>query len=388
MGRPLLLVDRVPSWLVVQLLGTVGLLLALLVTPTDSGMGSWTIYGSVLACWLTFVLCGPAFPRFAQLALATGTLLAAVWVGFTGDLTTLVMCCIMLGRLAALDEPSAGQIVFAVTVPPAATAAIGLATSGSLVQAVGPLPILVVPILFGLNRRQYGVQIRQGQQLLEQSEKINEQQARAAALDERARIAREMHDVLAHSLGALSVQLEVAEALLSERNDPMQALSQVRRSRRLVKEGLSEARRAVAALRGDVPPLSDALAELVQAHKRDHHVTVGFHQHGRPLPLSTAGTVALLQAAREALTNAGRHAPGRRIDVTLGYGEGVVWVGLANELPAEPPVQRDNHVPGYGLAGMHERLALVGGTLTAGVREPEPGHGGSRHWLVTAQVPA
>jgi len=67
------------------------------------------------------------------------------------------------------------------------------------------------PDAFGLNRRQYEVQARQTEQLLEQTRLAQNEHARAAALEERGRIARDLHDVLAHSLGALSVQLEVAE---------------------------------------------------------------------------------------------------------------------------------------------------------------------------------
>ena len=172
---------------------------------------------------------------------------------------------------------------------------------------VGPFRELVlhaaaltaVLIAFGLNRRQY--------------ELTRHEQARAAALDERGRIARDLHDVLAHSLGALSVQLEVAEALLEERNDTAGALERVRRSRRLAVQGLIEARNAVAALRSsEVPALPEALAVLAEQHGQDHRVSVAVRTEGKPRPLESGVIVALLGAAREALTNAGKHAPADR----------------------------------------------------------------------------
>src|SRR5919199_3878006 len=78
---------------------------------------------------------------------------------------------------------------------------------------------LAAALLLGLNRRQYLARTEQAQQLLAESQRARQEQARAAALDERARIAREIHDLLAHSLGALAVQLEVSEALLADGSD-------------------------------------------------------------------------------------------------------------------------------------------------------------------------
>ena len=145
-----------------------------------------------------------------------------------------------------------------------------------------------VLIAFGLNRRQYEVQARQTEQLLEQTRLAQSEHARAAALEERGRIARDLHDVLAHSLGALSVQLEVAEALLAERGDAEGALDRVRRSRRLAVQGLVEARNAVAALRATGADLPQALAAAERREGSRHRgpadgagsvATVGFRCH-------------------------------------------------------------------------------------------------------------
>ncbi|WP_328998201.1 histidine kinase [Kribbella sp. NBC_00709] len=228
-----------------------------------------------------------------------------------------------------------------------------------------------VLVAFGLNRRQYEVQARQTEQLLEQTRLAQSEHARAATLEERGRIARDLHDVLAHSLGALSVQLEVAEALLDERGDTQGALERVRRSRRLAVQGLTEARNAVAALRADdVPDLAQAVRALAEQHENDHGTPVRLSITGSVSRTDSGVTVALLNAAREALTNAARHAPGQPVDLQLAYTDGVrVTVRNKGATRGE----------GFGLAGMRERLALVGGMLTAGPDGDD--------WLVVAEVP-
>ncbi|MFI5693448.1 sensor histidine kinase [Kribbella sp. NPDC051586] len=228
-----------------------------------------------------------------------------------------------------------------------------------------------VLVAFGLNRRQYEVQARQTEQLLEQTRLAQSEHARAATLEERGRIARDLHDVLAHSLGALSVQLEVAEALLDERGDTAGALERVRRSRRLAVQGLSEARNAVAALRADeVPDLAQAVRSLGEQHENDHGTPVRVSVTGPVTRTDSGVTVALLNAAREALTNAAKHAPGQPVELELAAADGVrVTVRNKGATRGE----------GFGLTGMRERLALVGGTLTAGPDGDD--------WLVVAEVP-
>src|SRR5437773_9253009 len=132
------------------------------------------------------------------------------------------------------------------------------------VPAVG----LVVCWLVGLVRRQIEERAEQAQLLLAETQLAREEQARAAALAERARIAREIHDVLAHALAALSVQLETADALL-ESGRTEQARATVGRARQLTREGLAETRRAISALRGDALPLPALLSSLVEGYTAD-----------------------------------------------------------------------------------------------------------------------
>ncbi len=372
-GRPLLPDTIAPSWLVVQVLGTL-FIAAILATAREPDPRIWVCYGVMSVCWLGFVGLAHRAPKTAGALLAIASVLPAAVVGWAGDSSAVILAIIALGRFATLAQLSVAAIVGVGLVD--VLLAFGselLAGHGFLAAAASPGAMLLL-VLLGLNRRQYEVQAVQTRQLLEQTRLAQAEHARAAALDERTRIARELHDVLAHSLGALGVQLELAEALLAEKSDVDGALRTIRRSRGLAVEGLAEARDAVAALRRDVLPLAEALAATAEAHARDHGVSVDFTTSGTSRPLSSAAVVSLVSCAREALTNAGKHAPGADIAIRLTYAEAVRFE-VGNALP-------DGAAPGegFGLQGMRERLALAGGTLSAG---PENGR-----WHVVAEVRA
>ncbi|WP_393916668.1 sensor histidine kinase [Halostreptopolyspora alba] len=319
-----------PAWWIAELLSTLlfgwGLVSALAGDPP-----LWVRAALVggFVCWVGFVGLAWRFPRPATAALATCALLSAVTVASVGEVA-LVTACVALGVFASHPTPRVW------TIATVAVAVLTLATVTELVAGVYPGTVLAtiatVPavVLIGLNRRQYQVRARQTELLLEETRRAQRERARAAALDERARIAREMHDVLAHSLGALRVHLEVAEARLADQGDTAAALQSVRRSRRLATDGLTEARNAVAALRRDVPALPEAVAELADGHRADHHTEVSVRALGQARPVSSAATVALLDTTREALTNAARHAPGRPVTVTLDHQEDRVRLRVRN----------------------------------------------------------
>jgi signal transduction histidine kinase len=204
-------------------------------------------------------------------------------------------------------------------------------------------------------------------------------------LDERTRIAREIHDVLAHSLGALGIQLQAVRAVLAEAGDTERALSLLDQAQRMAKDGLGETRRAVHALRADTAGVDEQLAALVDTHRIRHHVQVSFRIDGQPRPLPPEATVALIRTAQEALVNTAKHAPQQPVSVGLRYGEDGVQMTVSNPLPAagqddpDPAAAFGTVNAGYGLPGMRERLLLISGSLTAAAD-------GTR-WTVTAQVP-
>lgn len=245
--------------------------------------------------------------------------------------------------------------------------------------ALGYPAIVLGAALIGLTRRQYVAQGHAAQALVAQTRRTDSASRRAAALDERARIAREIHDVLAHALGGLTVQLEAAELLLAERGDVDGALERIRGCQRTAREGLEEARSAVAALRSDAPPLQDSLAGLLDAH-RAQGARGELVIEGATRTLSPEIALTLMRTVQEALTNARRHAPGSVVHVRLSYDAVGTSVTVNNDAtPLSPAAGAAGPSGGYGLTGMRERLELAGGRLDAG---PSPDG-----WMVHAEIP-
>ncbi|MFF7994891.1 sensor histidine kinase [Kitasatospora xanthocidica] len=212
--------------------------------------------------------------------------------------------------------------------------------------------------------------------LLVQERAARAAEAESAALAERARIAREIHDVLAHSLSAQLVHLETARLMLERGTDREQIRERVVAARRMAQDGLAETRQALSALRGEFTPVGDFLVELTGRERAALVVT------GTPRPLAAESALALRRTAQEAVTNVRKHAPGARCSVELRYLEGVVELEVRNSRPPRGRAEGElaDSGSGYGLLGMRERAELLGGTLQAG---PEDGG-----WRVLLRVPA
>jgi signal transduction histidine kinase len=257
----------------------------------------------------------------------------------------------------------------------------------STLGTLGGYPLLIVATLsLGRNRRSYRVQAEQAAALVEQYERLRAEQRRADVLDERTRIAREIHDVLAHSLGALGIQIQAAKAVLTDHRDIDRAVEALNTAQRMAADGLTETRRALHALRVDTLPLGDELAAVVETHRQRYQVPVTFETAGAARPLPPDASLALLRAVQEALVNAAKHAPGEPIAVRLDYGRDDVRLSVVNHLNRARAGLGDTSgargpgsAGGYGLTGMRERLRLLNGTLLAGPRDAE--------WAVTAELP-
>jgi signal transduction histidine kinase len=255
----------------------------------------------------------------------------------------------------------------------------GIAGSGLGTMAGDPL-LIAVCAMFGLQRRSYRVQAEQSAALLAEHERLRAEQRRADVLDERTRIAREIHDVLAHSLGALGIQIQAAKAMLTDHGDVDRAVEALTTAQRMAADGLTETRRAVHALRVDTLPLGEELAAVVDTHRQRYHVPVTFETSGVVRALPPDASLALLRTAQEAMVNAAKHAPGQPVAVRLDYGENDARLSVVNGLDgAGAAVRRPGQGGGYGLTGMRERLRLLNGTLQAGPKENE--------WIVTAELP-
>lgn len=191
-------------------------------------------------------------------------------------------------------------------------------------------------------------------------------QAEAAALAERARLAREIHDILAHALSGQVMSLEAARMLAERTGADPRLVAEIDRAHRLARSGLADTRGAIGALRGDALPGPELLPALVEDARAGHGVLATLVVHGTPRPLAADVGLAVYRTAQEALTNTAKHAGrGAASELVLTWGE-VALTLVATDVrrgAAPPPALPEG---GYGLTGLRERAELAGGTLWAG----------------------
>ncbi len=313
----------------------------------------------------------PLLRRMLPFALAASAVTCG-WAALTPSGGPFVVLAIMATGAAAYD--------FGLAAACAVTAAGVIAVDvGGLAYGVGLWGLLGVPLvivfglLFGRLVLGYRVKAEQSGALLENADRLRVEQSRAATLDERNRIAREIHDVLAHSLGSLGVQIQAARAVLTDQGDVARAVDLLTKAQRSAAEGLTETRRALQALRSDTPPLADALEELGAEHRHQYLTPVTVEVTGRPRSLTPDAALALTRAVQESFVNAAKHAPLQPVVVRLDFTDGPTTLTVLNPLTdgllAQPRLETANG--GYGLAGMRERLRLIGGSLEAHTSEEQ-----------------
>ena len=234
---------------------------------------------------------------------------------------------------------------------------------GTLELLVSTLPLAAIYmiVLFG---RRIRLQEAQTEQLLIELDESRGAELRAAALAERQRLARDMHDVLAHSLSGLLLQLEGARLLAVANPADERLAGTIDRAHELAKSGLDEARRAIGMLRDDALPGPDRLAALTEAFQADTGVPARFTSSGPPRELASSVRLALYRVTQEALTNVRKHAHPDRLEVRLEYFPDEVSV-VIEDFASHPVGPRAPGEGGYGLTGMRERAELLGGTLAA-----------------------
>jgi signal transduction histidine kinase len=340
-----------------------------------AGIAAWSLSDLPSAAaryqaWLRPVAMG-------ALAFGTGFASSAGHGGTANVIFTMVAAMVAGADIelgAALAVTAAGILAIDVS---------GLIFGASYGVLIGFPALVLGGLVIGRNRAAYRIQAEQAAALLAQREQLETEQRRADLLDERARIAREIHDVLAHSLGALGIQIQAARAVMTRDGDIDRAGELLGVAQQMAAEGLEETRRAVHALRADTLPLGEELAKVTGTYAQRYRVAVSFDTSGVPVPLPPDATVALLRVAQEALVNATKHAAGQRVAMCLTYEDADVRLTVSNDLApgstagGEPAVSTVNG--GYGLTGMRERLRLLNGTLEAGQRDGQ--------WIVTAELP-
>jgi signal transduction histidine kinase len=352
----------------------------------------WLRIRSILAlaaiCW-GVTSAQPGQPAWSGRGLATALLLAAAAVGWLLWMwlrthgryaVPAILYLLASGMALSIVHPQGASVVFPAVALLWAGHLLPVRWSVTLAAAAAALfPLAGIMsgfgwwLLFGpggfLIALMAGLLRRQREALAEETRLSEEEKANAAALAERARIAREIHDVLAHSLAALTVQLETADALL-EGGRAEQARQSVVRAGQLAREGLAETRRAIGALRGEMLPLSQLLEALAAGYRSDFGAPAEVLVEGRPRELSADSGLALYRSAQEAMTNIRKHAPGAPVRLDLRYGPEEVTLRVVNGAPptgtARPLADAGG---GYGLTGLRERAQLAGGTFDAGPAE-------------------
>jgi len=223
--------------------------------------------------------------------------------------------------------------------------------------------VVLIAVPYGVGRT-----LRGRQQRVELLEADRERRAREAVEAERLRIARELHDVVAHSVSVMVVQAAAAEQLVSR--DPSAAAGSLRAIQRTGREALRDMRHLVEILRvpGDAMPDRPSLAQLddLAAGMGRAGLAVDVEVRGDPRDLPPAIDLSAYRILQEALTNVLKHAVAARAHVRIAYTPDAI----------DLEVEDDGHGPsgaqsggGRGLTGMRERVALYGGTLDAGPSE-------------------
>ncbi|MEV5927362.1 sensor histidine kinase [Streptomyces cellulosae] len=237
-------------------------------------------------------------------------------------------------------------------------------------QSTGLLAVLLSAVVVVLGIALRGR--REARAELEQQTTLTaEERARRTLLEERGRIARELHDVVAHHMSVISIQAQVAPHLVKDPPDELREnLAGIRQN---AVEALTELRRVLDVLRSEHPapgeradapqPTLDRLEALVE-NTRAAGLTVTTEVTGARRPLPPGVELSAYRIVQEALSNVLRHAPGATAHVTLAYGPRSLRVEVVNTAPTREAAPSEG--AGHGLLGMRERAVMLGGTLTAG----------------------
>jgi signal transduction histidine kinase len=247
----------------------------------------------------------------------------------------------------------------------------------TVVRLTGPYNALgsTAPLLFCLAALAVGESVRRRKlavAALDATEEAMAESARAqTAMEERARIARELHDIVAHHLSVIVVESEAARLtapdLSAAAGDRLASIAATAR------EALTETRRLLGVLREDTGGKSDRMPQpglgqlddlIGKAESTGTHIR--FIRQGTVAALPMSTDLAAYRIVQEALTNARRHAPGADVDVELCYADDALHLRVRDH-GAGPPASED--LDGHGLLGMRERAALAGGTLSVGQAE-------------------
>ena len=216
-----------------------------------------------------------------------------------------------------------------------------------------------------------GSERRARQALADQADQAELERARLAVLEQRTRFARELHDVVAHHMSLMAIRAESAPHRLGALPDPEQVRAEFGALSGSARDALADMRRLLGVLRSDQPAarapqpgLLDLPALIDTA--RQAGMTVQLSPLPVPGQVPPSAGVCAYRIIQEALSNAGRHAAGAPVTVSVHYDADTVTLRVTHGPQASAPPRANGHRPGHGLAGMRERAELLGGSLSAG----------------------
>ncbi|HWM09185.1 MAG TPA: histidine kinase, partial [Solirubrobacteraceae bacterium] len=324
------------------------------------------LFGTATAALAPILLSAPLLARKkAPLAAAAGVLAGIAFQSLTLDpdafpATSIIAVVCASYAIAAYSRHTAaiaGLVVFA---------------AGTTLHAVLVHPDAVAPALLGGTLVPWTVgRIRRGQlELLRQSaeraaeiERNRTRDARAAVNAERMRVARELHDAVAHNLSVVAIQAAGAAGIVER--DPARA----RQVTNLVEQVVQEALKELGRLAGDTEPEQPGLAgvDALAQRARDSGLPVELQIQGEPAPLPAGVDLAAFRIVQEALANTSKHAGNAHAQVVVRYADRAVELEIEDD-GRGPNGTTPSTTDGHGLVGMRERVALYGGTLEVGRR--------------------
>ncbi len=341
-------------------LGLVMVVVVVVATATRSGTESFAALGVFAAVSAAFLLWRGA-PIWAAWALYTAAAAAVVVLYALVSATPLAL--FFLAAAATWQEPRrriAATLAAATVAHLIVQLLLGQDTLlTALATATGVAFLFLVARLL-LSEREQRERVAQ---LLVEVEQRRQSERATYLMAERGRMARELHDVLAHTLSGLAIQLEGARILAANETTAPALREAVDNAHSLSRAGLQEARRAVAALRGDQLPGPDLIPTLVEEHRLSASGPVRFTITGSPRVLDAEASLALYRTAQEALSNVRKHAVGAAVDMQLEWAPDAVVLTVEDSGGTELSATGG---PGFGLTGMSERAGAIGASLEAG----------------------
>jgi signal transduction histidine kinase len=322
---------------------------------------------------LGFPLLAAMFLFAAAISFVDGQLVPFTFPTFLAVITM----CFLLGMLDDRRQAAAG-----IAIAVGAALVVAANEPGGASEDLFAIPIFfVVSWIAGLALGHQLREMRSVQARAQRAEREREERARSAVAEERQRIARELHDVVAHSISVMTVQAGGVRRLLhAEQTREREALETIEETGR---QALAEMRRMLGILRQPtdepalVPQPSMASLETLVEQVREAGLPVEYRIEGDPLPLPPGIELSAYRIVQEALTNALKYAGPARAEVSVSYGRDALELEITNDGRVDGDAERTGH----GLIGMRERVAVFGGTLEAG---PRPGADG---FVVKARLP-